>query len=235
MNLIIEFKNQLLSVLYPEWCIICGTGLVLEKEKKVPLCNTCQGSFTLRNGTLCKKCGKPLLTEKTLCLQCRVKDLSFTHHYSLMSYNGNAKKLIQAYKFQGRRLLAKFIAELSANPILYRYGNISIVPVPPRPKGKRKRGWDPVDLITKELHTGYALEIIRILKRKGGKQQKSLDYNQRLTNLRGNVKIKSIKNLPEQVLLLDDVYTTGATLNECSRVLKDRGVKQIFCLTIAAD
>lgn len=228
--------SLLLNIVYPEWCVICGTGLLMEDFfRSYPLCRRCEQTIRFRSERLCRTCSKPLISERDICLQCREREFLFRNNYSLMSYRGVEKLLIRAYKFQNRKNLSRYLSGILHKVILFRYGSCPVVPVPPRPRGKRKRGWDPLERICRELDSRYSITILRCLKRKGGKQQKTLDYDKRITNMRGNIYPKKDTGIPEQVILLDDVFTTGATLNECTRILHQIGAKSVFCITLAAD
>lgn len=200
-----------------------------------PLCSECELRIRFRSKRLCTICSKPLISEQISCLQCRDREFLFRNNYSLMSYRGNEKLLIRSYKFRNRKNLSHYFSKILHRVIIFRYGTCPVVPVPPRPRGKRKRGWDPLEKICRELKRQYGITILRCLKRKGGKQQKTLDYNQRITNMRGNIYPAAINGIPDQIVLLDDVFTTGATLNECARILHQIGVKSVFCITLAAD
>ena len=109
-----------------------------------------------------------------------------------------------------------------------------IVPVPARRSSIRKRGWDQMELICTHLHLKHGLPTALLLKRSGSASQKQLTYKQRMRNLSGHIQIRrNHEKLPEEVLLIDDVYTTGATLNECARVLKEQTSVRISAITIA--
>ena len=101
---------------------------------------------------------------------------------------------------------------------------------------KKLKGWEHIEYISAILKNKYKLPVQNLLTRKGKKAQKTLSREERAQNLRKNIRIKrNIRKLPETVVLLDDIFTTGTTINECAGILKEAGVKKIFSLTIAID
>ncbi|MEW5818485.1 MAG: ComF family protein, partial [Spirochaetota bacterium] len=92
------------------------------------------------------------------------------------------------------------------------------------------------EIITSFLAGKYGIRILPLLYRGNTRQQKTLDFKERVVNLRGKIGIKGkTQQLPEKLVLLDDIFTTGSTANECSRVLLSSGVKTIHVLTLAID
>jgi predicted amidophosphoribosyltransferase len=95
-----------------------------------------------------------------------------------------------------------------------------------------------VELVARELEKTHGLRVLRILSRAGHIQQKTLDYEQRRANLKGNISIARCRGngiLPRTVVLLDDVFTTGATLDACARVLREAGCMEVTAVTLAME
>ncbi|MFP3959516.1 MAG: ComF family protein [Spirochaetaceae bacterium] len=112
-----------------------------------------------------------------------------------------------------------------------------VVPVPASPAGRRRRGFDQSFRLARILERRYGAAVCRALRRTGRRQQKQLDYEARSRNLRGAISVARRRQptLPKTVLVLDDVFTTGATVNECARVLREAGVETVDAVTLAAD
>jgi ComF family protein len=150
-------------------------------------------------------------------------------------------RLIAAYKGQGRRSLAAFFAERLLRAYHVRYEGLPLVPVPCRKASLRKRGFDHIALLCKEMKRRARLEVLPLLLRRGqGREQKTLNREERGKNLRGLIvpakrALARLKDVPPEVILLDDVFTTGATAGECAETLKSLGIQKVRVLTIAID
>lgn len=169
-------------------------------------------------------------------MRCRKRNFAFEENVSIFLYTGTAKRLIQQYKFRGYSICAEFFASPVAELCAQRYSGLIVIPVPGRRRARLKRGFDQVEEICRSLMKRYGIPWVKALKRCGSRSQKSLSYEDRLTNLKGKISIrKRALPLPESCILLDDVFTTGATAHECSLVLKENGVKEVHMITLAID
>ena len=234
--LIINLFKFLIDLLFPQECCLCGDQLLFNSGNKTLLCNICLSKIGYSQEKRCIKCSSPLISEISLCMRCRNENYFFNTNYSIFRYRTEIRELIRLYKFQKEKSLAYFFTEEISKVYFSLYNGIPIVPVPFRRKSKKKRGWDQIEVITVLLEKRWKIPVNKLLRRKGKQAQKLLNYSQRLTNLKGNISLaKEIKNIPEKVVLLDDIFTTGVTTGECSRVLKEAGVEIVYVLTIAMD
>lgn len=152
------------------------------------------------------------------------------------------RELMFRWKMQGERILSPLFAKLLCD-VIRRMGESVIVPVPPR-KGKiRKNGWDQIDELCLFLAKRYGFKVLRILERKTTVQQKKLTRLQRLESIKTAYTLcaqkileKSLKSfsgkMPDSVCLIDDVCTTGATLESCAEILKTAGIKKVSAVTL---
>ena len=137
-------------------------------------------------------------------------------------------------KFRGRRSAAAVMADLFAEKLKRSYGGLTVVPVPPR-RGL-PRNSDHIGCVCRYLKRRHSIRVFRCLKRSGGVPQKGLGYEERLVNLEKQfLLIERPENLSSEIVLIDDVFTTGATADECSRRLKDGGFRVVHVLTFALD
>ncbi|NBB89588.1 MAG: hypothetical protein GVY23_00110 [Spirochaetes bacterium] len=163
-----------------------------------------------------------------------------------------AKQLIVAYKFGARLRLAAFLSDYL---VAFIPPKAVVVPVPASPRGRRRRGYDQVTRLAVELRRRHGTSVLKALRRTRGREQKRLDFDGRSRNLAGAIKLGRdvfgaragdrarlgcqrfgrTPTLPRHVVLLDDVFTTGATMNECARVLRSAGAVRIDAVTLAAD
>ncbi|HUZ17801.1 MAG TPA: ComF family protein [Spirochaetia bacterium] len=235
--------EALADLLFPRDCLLCGESLLLNTAKaggvQVPLCPQCLASLHFPKGPRCRSCSQPLISELDVCMRCRGRSYPFARNLSLFSYRGEARELIHQYKFRNERSLGALFACLLSVPLLGVFSGLPVVPAPARPAHVRKRGWDPVNVVAGLLRRRYGIKLLPVLQRMRTAPQKSLDFDHRSTNLRGKILFRERGaprgRLPPRVILLDDVFTTGATASECTRVLTAAGVTMVEVLTIAVD
>jgi ComF family protein len=233
------------DLVLPAACSICGKSLSLNRRScntPASLCLSCRIKadseiFGIKYPVIrrCIKCGYPLTSEFELCGRCRGKSWNFESSTSLFIYQGIGKELITAYKFDNCRGLSTYFRSKIIEYHKDYHPDTTIIPVPFRPSSKRKRGWDHIEEIVDKIPKQNEVTVLKCLKRKNGSPQKIMDYSRRLQNLDGKIFIKNNQPTAKKVLLVDDVFTTGATLDYCAGILKKAGTESIFCITIALD
>jgi len=238
MNTFKKIFLQAKNLLFPENCALCESALIKSDEIRLGLCQDCVSSINsvaTDNGK-CILCGRPLISETETCLSCRDTQHSYDRLWTLFPYTGKYRKLITAYKFEKKLSIADFFAEkitevIKNEPLLEK---AIIVPVPPRPGKIKEAGWDQVEHLVKRLEK-YLPEVpvSRLLKRSKSKVQKQLNRSQRLENLKGRITI--IGNTPNTVIVIDDVITTGSTMEVCSDVLKEGGAQKVYGICLFYD
>jgi competence protein ComFC len=224
-----------LALLLPRSCALCGSPLLPSRRSPPwPLCEDCASSLHPLSGRRCPVCGLSLISEEGLCMRCRSVKRAFDSAYPLFSYSGAMRELISAYKKEKRRSLAPFFAALLEDAIRERWPGRVIVPVPPRPGKIRTQGWDQVEEIVSLLES-RGLAVARLLARSSSGEQKKLGRGERGENARKAYGLKPGASAPAELLLLDDVVTTCATLDSCARALREGGASRIDAIVIAAD
>ncbi|MCK5198928.1 MAG: ComF family protein [Spirochaetales bacterium] len=227
--------KKVITLILPERCILCGE-IITDKTNFNPLCSACEAGLASLQGNVCSTCGFPLISEVNNCLRCREVKFNYLSNRSVFKYHGSIKEIIYQYKFNNRKSLSFYFAKILSDVLINNYPGSIIVPVPGRKIVRKNRGWEHIDLIGKILKHKYKLPVQKLLIRKGKKAQKTLSRENRAENLRKSIRIqKNIKTFPASVVLLDDVFTTGTTINECAGILKSAGVEKIYSLTIAID
>jgi ComF family protein len=229
---------------FPSGCALCGGTLIGPEEAWYGLCESCRGELGIIPGERCDSCGRPLISEKNRCLACRNgEERSFDRVILLFPYAGKYRRLLGAYKFNKNLALGHFFAE-QIRKALGEFPEFppgtALIPVPPRPGKIRKTGWDQVEYLVKLLEKGRGKKpppegtslprVCRCLKRLPSKSQKELNRENRLTNLRGRMILRG--KSPEQALILDDVFTTGSTMETCAAALKKGGAEKVYGLCL---
>lgn len=243
------FLKRSLPPLFSRCCLLCGyelpgPGAVSrgdaasrgEAASGGEVCPGCREKLPVIPGPSCSHCGGELISLEGLCLRCRDSPEVFASGFSLYRYADGAKELIYQYKKKNCRGLGAFFAGELYGAYFSRQPGLSIVPVPPLRRNVRRRGWDPLEGILRELEFLSGRKALRVLRRLPSLSQKDLGLEERMINMKGKIKLKSRRRpLPPAVFLLDDVWTTGSTLRECAEVLKAAGVREIRAVTLARD
>ena len=222
--------------LFPSVCALCEKSLIGEEEIGLGLCADCKGTLKIADGNKCAVCGKPLVSEIDTCLPCRSStQRSFERLWVLFPYTGKYRKLLAAYKFHKRLSIADFFSQkaldlINSEPLLQ---EAVIVPVPPRPGKIKHSGWDQVEYLVKAIEKQSGKNVSRVLKRRKSKVQKELNRSERLENLKGRIYTEG--SAPETTLIIDDVITTGSTMEVCAQVLKEAGAKRVYGLCLFYD
>jgi ComF family protein len=202
-----------------------------------PLCTACQRALSpIADRERCSVCSIPLISELDRCSRCSERDFSFESNFSIYEYQGPVRQVISQFKFSNRRSLASFLARLFHPSLESRYPGLPLVPVPGNRRSVRRRGWDPMHEVARVLRKEFGMTVLFPFRRRRGGPQKGLHYQQRLENIRGTVMLNGkAGKLPERVVLIDDIFTSGATADECARVLREAGAGEVYVVTLALE
>ncbi len=221
-----------LDLLFPNSCRECRRPL----DGAAPLCASCAGTIPWIRSR-CLRCGEPLPGPGAGdCGSCSGRALHFDAAAAPAEYSGPWRRVLLLFKYSGdrgvQRTIAGALQDLFASRFLPSRPE-AIIPVPPHPWHRWMRGRDAVDELASSLARGLDLPVLRILRRAWwARSQTSLPRDRRLVNPKGAYRIRR-GGRPACVVLLDDVYTTGATASECARVLKLSGVRTVLALAAA--
>jgi len=252
---------SLLGSFFPQSCVLCDKWVL--NDDASPLCLECLefvprfstgglrdplvplsmsvGRFEL--GPPCHYCGIPLpgslMRESNVCSSCRSQSPPFDFSRTHGPYQGSLRTLIRSFKFHGFRRLVSPLAQLLEECYLRSGLQLQpgwIIPVPLHRKRKLERGFDQTLLLGRALGRRIGLQLFKGLRRlRNTAPQVGLDIRARKSNLRGAFGLKGAERLEGQdVLLIDDVFTTGTTVGEISALLKSESqVRRILVLTLA--
>jgi ComF family protein len=235
-----KWGRSILEILYPRNCLCCGQPLLFNATALLPICDRCEKSLApIQADRRCPVCSIPLISELDLCTRCSIHRFSFTSNFSVYEYRGAIREIISQFKFSNHRSLAHVIARLLHPALESRYHDPVLVPVPGSRRAVRRRGWDPIPEVTRVLQRTCGMKTLHLLRRGRGGPQKGLHYQERMNNIRGTIQLRKTGgksgNVPERVVLLDDIFTSGATADECARMLRLAGVREVSVLTLAIE
>lgn len=229
---LLYFLTSLLDFIYPPLCVACGK----EIEKGL-ICEDCLTKLTRLNIETCPECGEPVFDRNSH--RCREPRLKLKRVRTLGRYNSPRKELIGEFKYHHKPSLAKILGKemgviLNSDPVLKT--SDLLVPIPLHPARKRERGYNQAELLAEEISKFTYIPFSNCLKRvKNTKAQVTLSERERLENVREAFKLKKGADISgKRVILIDDVFTTGATLNAAALSLIEGGAEEVYGLTVAA-
>ena len=220
--------DAILNLLFPVSCVICR-DVVLDRRWGAA-CPECWSRLTPLAPPICPQCGTSGIALEGPCGACRLGEHAFDFGRSALLFDDTCRELIHHLKYSDRVSLARPFGEilktcLDQEPFT---GEI-IIPVPLYRSRRRHRGFNQAELIAERLNRRTEARLLR--RRKNTPTQTGLTRPQRRANLAGAFEVRG--RLPASVIVVDDVYTTGATLNEIAKTLKRAGVQRVEVLTIA--
>jgi predicted amidophosphoribosyltransferase len=198
------------------------------------VCRSCWTSLTVIRAPLCALCGAPTAWPVARCAECGGRRLAFATARAAVAYSGPARQLVRAWKERGLRPFAFLAADLVA-AVVPRPAADVITHIPPDGDRSLKRGHQPATELAKELAVRWELEPAALLERaRPVAQQAGLTRVERRRNVRGAfVASARAEARPDTVVLVDDVYTTGATAAAGASALRAAGVRHVHVVTFA--
>lgn len=228
-------KETILNILFPRRCPVCGE---IVKPAGRLICPTCFRELSFVKSPICKKCGKEIEDETMeFCEDCMAYRHAFEYGMALFNYNDVAKNSMVQIKYHNKREYLDFYGTALAVRFereIRKMNVDAIIPVPVHPSRRRKRGFNQAEVLAKILGDRLGIPVKpELLKRtKKTLPQKELTAGERLKNLSGAFQAETIPADVRRVLLVDDIYTTGSTVEACTRVLKASGAETIYFVVI---
>lgn len=234
----LNFFSSLLCFLYPPRCPICdqipSPGLLI--------CPKCYSSITFVTQPYCYSCGKPLSEkEQEFCHDCLTHKKSFERGFSLALYDSVTKPSLAAIKYKNKRQYLQFYGEETIKT----YGTLfqsfafdAVIPVPIHPKRQKKRGYNQASLLAKYIGHSLSIPVYDsfVIRKINTLPQKNLSPEQRLHNLKQAFSLypgyEQVTFPFRRVLLVDDIYTTGSTMEAITCLLKQHGIKEVYIFSI---
>jgi ComF family protein len=239
------------TTLFPSDCRLCGAPLV--NISRLPVCQLCLSDIRPIAGGVCGVCGERVLSPyavsgpagETRCGLCRRLEPPFVKAVAYGSYEGGLRQLIHLLKYEQVRpaaaVLGRMLAEaMSGLESCWTQLPVVVVPVPLHARKLRQRGFNQSELIARDAikpggRNGRLVLGNSVLQRRRETQsQTGLTRHQRRENIRGSFAVVRAEEIAgREILLVDDVFTTGTTVSECARVLRRAGASKVFVATVA--
>lgn len=236
------FLRNFIDIIYPKTCLACG-NLLKNNDLDNLVCLDCWSKIKKNPPPFCLRCGRNIKDnqiQKNICPQCQRIDFSFDRALSPCVYEGILKKLIFQFKYQGKdylgstlgRLLIDFINDYNLE---LKWFDL-IMPVPLHKRKLREREFNQAQIISEFLASKLNMElsINDLVRIRDTTTQTDLTERLRWINVKNSFMVKNKDKLKRKnILLIDDVLTSGATCSEAARVLKEAGAGIVFVLTLA--
>lgn len=234
--------KRILELFFPEKhiCFMCED---YGEDIRQNLCSICKEKLVFIEANSCSICGRKIEAEEEInsilrCTQCIRHPHYYTRSVSPLSYESEIKRVIYNFKYNDKQHIYSLFGRLMIETILendLEYLDI-VVPIPLHKDRERKRGFNQAALLAKyiSVHLKLELDTKNLTREIQTKAQNKLDRSQRKRNISGVFDLKDKKAfLDKKVLLIDDIYTTGSTVDECSKLLLKNGASQVFVATLA--
>lgn len=239
MNRVTGVIRSMLNLLYPLHCAACGIHLASADSQGV--CDDCRARIRRNPAPYCQTCGRPMPNTGMICAECVKMQPVFASARSACLYEGPLKDLVLKFKYKNRRSLLGLFTVIMMdflrdnNDIMEGVEAIAFVPL--HKKKRLERGINQSELIAASLGRYLGIPVINALeKKRKTKNQNELSRFERLTNLKDAFSVspefsQMVKD--RDILIIDDVMTTGSTLNEAAKPLLTEGARRVRCYTLA--
>jgi competence protein ComFC len=234
-----KFFRGLVDILYPKTCLSCKNRLVAESF----ICPGCASKIRKNIPPFCARCGRHLEKNnlnKNICPACLKTPLHFDRAFSPCIYEGVIQDLIHQFKYNNKQFLGPVLARL-INEFIQEYSMSldfidQIIPMPLYSTRMREREFNQSEILSRHVAKELKKDVLSglLIRSRNTFSQTGLKNNQRLENVKGSFKVTNKELVVgKNVLLIDDVLTTGATASEAALTLKNAGTNIVFVLTLA--
>lgn len=232
-----------MDVIYPPVCPVCGRPAPVAERKRLEACPECVKKIIpvedacMGLGIVCQRCGKQVKNDEEFCYDCKRYRHIFDQGAAAFVYTADIKNSIYRYKYADKREYASWYARRMyecCGRKIHLWEPDVIIPVPLHEKKLKMRGYNQAELLARELSllTGIKTDSKLLVRQKNTKALKTLDESERIKNLKNAFNITRDVVKYKKVLLVDDIYTTGATADGCAAVLKQAGAERVYILSI---
>jgi predicted amidophosphoribosyltransferase len=213
----------MLDLLLPETCVVCGLN-------GTQLCAACLAKLPRIEPPFCERCGLPTAWPVHRCRECAGRRLAFVSARAAVYYDDAVRAVVAAWKERALRRLAAAAVEVMIEVVLPPRAEV-VTFVPPDPDRGLRRGHHPPRQLAQGLARHWELPLLAPLRRRAAKRQRGLSRPERRRNVAGVFSAKG--SVPRSVVLVDDVFTSGATANAAASALRKAGAREVEILTFA--
>jgi ComF family protein len=216
---------KLLDLILPVRCVVCAAA-------GEQLCQACRDALPRLRTPVCDRCGKPAQWPVSRCSECAGRRLAFATARAAVEYDEHVRRLVRSWKERGLRTLAGEAAGIVADGIArpVRAEGLAFVPAD-RARGL-ERGYQPAERLALGLGERWSLEVLPLLGRtRHARRQRGLSLAERRRNVAGA--FAPARDSPRRVVLVDDVYTSGSTVNAAASALRKGGARRVEVITFA--
>lgn len=230
----LNLTESFIELLYPRRCVMCdevlpyGGAAVCGRHGKLPYVKP----------PCCMRCGKEVESEETeYCLDCERHVRSFDRGFPVFNYEEPVKSSVLAIKYHNKQEYCDFYGAQMAEkvrPYVKRYGIDGVAYVPVHRKKLRARGFNQAYVLAKRVAEALELPVMKdaLIRKNYTAPQKELDNVQRANNIKESMAVGRIYPECRNVLLVDDIFTTGVTIDVCAGLLREAGAQHVYCSTI---
>lgn len=234
LNFLSLAGTKILQALFPARCPVCD-GIVTPRGEKI--CVGCLKKLRPITSPWCMKCGKKLVTDGEYCEDCKKTEHLFERGRALYEYS-SVMESIYRFKYGGRQEYADFFGEAVSvllGDFIRSVKPDALIPIPLHKKRLHKRGYNQALLLAKQVgkRCGIRVETDALVRIKNTEPLKTLNLRKRQNNLKKAFIMEQNEVKLKRVILVDDIYTTGSTMDEAARALYEAGVEKIYFITIA--
>lgn len=230
--------NIALDIIYPPKCMACSK--IIGKDAAYGLCDDCRNGLHFLAGETCVVCGRQGFLSGGKCFSCMEHEYAFIRNFAAISYGGVSRQILLRFKYNNNQQFAARLAGLvfeNTPALLDIMPEVDLfAPVPLHKKRMRERGFNQAELLAKELAKLYEKPYHpRMLSRtRATEKQSLLTASERRANISGAFAVAEPKSCKgKTILLVDDIFTSGATLDGCAKALLEAGCGRVFCVTVA--
>jgi len=236
-----HFFSRILDYILPTSCSFCNDPV---GDSGIPFfCSTCWADFSPMQGPVCPRCGRPFDSPETLshspdhvCLACRKEPPRFDQALSAGYFEGSLREAVHQFKYRPCRSLGKPLGEWMATKVRLITDLDLVMPVPLHAGRLKERGFNQALLLAHQMCEAHHIPLScdNLYRTRPTRPQVELSGAERIRNVAGAFALRRPEEVANRrLVLVDDVFTTGATMNECSEVLKRAGAAQVTAFTLA--